>query len=739
MKLASDTRSIDRSGNMTETGFSIKATGKAFAILSSGLYSDKVAAIIRELSCNAYDSHIAAGKSDLPIEIKLPTALDPTFYVKDFGLGLSHDDVIGLYTTYFESTKADSNDFIGALGLGSKSPFSYVSTFNVESRFNGKKMMYTAFINEQSVPSITKLGEGPTDEDNGLTVSLAVKREDVDEFRTTARRAFAYFDPIPNVKGIVNFVPEQIKHTTVGSNWKIRDSSSSFYGPQVVQGVVAYPLDRSLLITQGLSENAQTVLKQNIDLFVPIGSVEVAASREALSYTKDTIANLKAFIEQIVSEYKVAIQTEFDKCESIADARDLHFHKRRTDDLFRNLIGSGTKFKFGNELIETSFKVTIPSQLLKNVKVSLHRMNDRMYGKRTFSTAWVMGGGSGADAPINFSDLCYRRDTLIVVDDLSNRHAVRAFAEKNENSYVLVFSATKRGKFDQAEIDPILVLLGNPSNVVYTSTVQFSKPIPTTNGAYRAKKVNEVMRWDGFKKNNLGNTRRVYSRLTWNNETIDLNDGGVYVPIERFSPINSDGMSGALDYVYSALRTFWKDDVVIYGLNEKQVKAIDTSKWVNAFDQYTSLVKSNVAMIERAMLSSTVIAHVPYSIRQAYFGSNRATVNNLLNDGVFKQYLDTVESYVNVEQEIKQKFGPNVSSASLIELARLYSPGIRPDSEKHVDNVNKLWAKVLMTYPMIKLVDLGHTPSIDSVKTMIDYVNTVQISQQIAAELKQAA
>jgi hypothetical protein len=102
--------------------FSIKATAKSFNILSSGLYANKIRAIIRELSCNAVDSHVAAGKADVPFDVYLPTALEPFFRIRDYGTGLDHEQVTNIYTTYFESTKTGSNDFIGALGLGSKSP-----------------------------------------------------------------------------------------------------------------------------------------------------------------------------------------------------------------------------------------------------------------------------------------------------------------------------------------------------------------------------------------------------------------------------------------------------------------------------------------------------------------------------------------------------------------------------------------------------------------------------------------
>lgn len=74
MKIASSLE-IEQFGEIIESeAFTIKSTGKAFEVLSSKLYKDKIRAIVRELSCNAYDSHVAAGCPDRPFDVHLPSA-----------------------------------------------------------------------------------------------------------------------------------------------------------------------------------------------------------------------------------------------------------------------------------------------------------------------------------------------------------------------------------------------------------------------------------------------------------------------------------------------------------------------------------------------------------------------------------------------------------------------------------------------------------------------------------------
>ena len=102
------TEEITSNHLLAENSFKIKATEKTFNILSSQLYSDKIRAVIRELSTNAWDSQVLAGNQDRPFVIHLPSMMEPYFSIRDYGVGLSVKDVLTLYSTYFESTKSHS-------------------------------------------------------------------------------------------------------------------------------------------------------------------------------------------------------------------------------------------------------------------------------------------------------------------------------------------------------------------------------------------------------------------------------------------------------------------------------------------------------------------------------------------------------------------------------------------------------------------------------------------------------
>lgn len=198
MLLNNEKQDVQINGNFKTSGFKIQASSKAFDILSSNIYTHKVRAVIREISCNAVDSHTAAGNPD-PIQVHLPTKLEPHFSVRDFGTGLSDEDVRDIFTTYFCSTKTSSNDFVGALGLGSKSPFCLVDSFTVTSFFNGTKNLYSCYRDENGEPQVALLTSSDTDEHNGVEVSMAVEDRHLEEFTVEAEDVYFYFDQTPDI------------------------------------------------------------------------------------------------------------------------------------------------------------------------------------------------------------------------------------------------------------------------------------------------------------------------------------------------------------------------------------------------------------------------------------------------------------------------------------------------------------------------------------------------------------
>lgn len=317
--------------------FRIKNSSKAFAILSSGLYANKIRAIIRELSCNAVDAHIAAGKPDEPIECHLPNALEPWFAIRDKGIGLSHDSVVNIYTTYFESTKTDSNDYIGALGLGSKSPFSYTENFTVTAIKDGTKGIYSAFINDQGLPSIVLLQSEKTAESNGVEVKFAVN-QDFDKFRQEAASVYTWFKVKPVVKGATIHIPSHEyvqKDFAKGIHLKSK-STRSMQSCVAIMGNIAYPINVPNISQLG---SLAEYLKYEFHMEFDIGELDIQASREGLSYIKSTIDAIKAKLEVIHNSIEANVIKELDGVTGVWESAE-KYNTLNAIELYRHAIKS---------------------------------------------------------------------------------------------------------------------------------------------------------------------------------------------------------------------------------------------------------------------------------------------------------------------------------------------------------------------------------------------------------------
>lgn len=306
MKLNTETRDITRSGSFRETGFRIAANAKAFDILSSKLYTDTRLAIVRELSTNAYDAQVDAGNKDRPFDVHLPNTMEQYFSIRDYGTGMSQETVETVYTTYFESTRSSSNEFVGALGLGSKSPFSYTDQFTITSFFNGIEYTYSAFKGETGEPSIALLNQKPTTEENGVQIRINVDYwVDGSNFARAAKDVYQFFNPRPNITGIRLDFPE-VKPLFSGPGYAMY-SQADFPLPSaasVVMGNVRYSVPNDIPMQVGSYGR--------LVIFTTIGECSIAASREQLHVDSQTRTNLTNRMQMISNDINAQLKTAID-------------------------------------------------------------------------------------------------------------------------------------------------------------------------------------------------------------------------------------------------------------------------------------------------------------------------------------------------------------------------------------------------------------------------------------------
>ena len=298
-------------------------TGMVMDIIANRTYSQKQLAVVREYICNAYDAHVEAGNQNKPFDVTVPTALEPMFKVRDYGQGLSVEDVERIYMRVAKSTKRNSNSVIGAYGIGSKAAFCYSDSFIITSWHNGICSKYISQINAQKQAQGLHLSSEPSNEPNGIEIQVAVKPDDAKLFKTLILDICSMFPTKPNIFGTSDALPE-IKKLIAGSCWYIdaEKLESGYYLSTItaVCGHVKYNIDLKN-IGANLSDDVPVLKGTHLEF--ELGEVDIPPSRETLEYTQKTIDAIKAKMKIFASELNGSIQDQMNNCKNIADAMKL--------------------------------------------------------------------------------------------------------------------------------------------------------------------------------------------------------------------------------------------------------------------------------------------------------------------------------------------------------------------------------------------------------------------------------
>ena len=309
--ITSTGRKVETDGITQEAFFSIDQEGLpyVFNILRNQLYTDKILAVVREYSSNALDAHVAAGTPDRPIDISLPTPLSQFFRVRDYGPGLSEEDIYSIYRFYGSSTKRDSNAYIGCMGIGSKAAFAYVDAFSVISYYQNIKSTYQCYIDETGVGKIAKIAEEPTEEEPGVEILVPVATQgDFHKFEQTVGDRLAFMSPTPLVNGSPLEARNRVCYIKLTPRFWL-DPNSYGGASKLVMGGVTYTLPYGQIEFNG-----------NFVVFTDIGAVDIAANRETVQLTKKTMDCIRDLRAEGVATALGQVQVAVDQAPTAFEA-----------------------------------------------------------------------------------------------------------------------------------------------------------------------------------------------------------------------------------------------------------------------------------------------------------------------------------------------------------------------------------------------------------------------------------
>lgn len=298
-------------GETIQFGLDPTATKHLMGLLSD-LYKYPERAVLREYATNALDAHVEIGNT-APVEIELPNVLEPVLRIIDHGPGLSRDDMRRVYTQYGASTKRDSDDYVGILGVGSKAAVSYTKQYTIRSVKNGVRCVLSVSRTDEGI-TMTKVEQVRCDDPSGVTIAIPVRSEN--NFAKEAADLFQYW---PEGSILVDGQPpKRFEGKEIAPGIFLIPGNKYHSQSVVVQGNVPYPVsltDLGLNFGDGYGTHA-------VVAYVPMGTVDFMNHREALDMakvrTKTVLSDIgQAFLADLVIDAQDEIDGSLNRMDAL--------------------------------------------------------------------------------------------------------------------------------------------------------------------------------------------------------------------------------------------------------------------------------------------------------------------------------------------------------------------------------------------------------------------------------------
>lgn len=308
MIINADKGNIKVLGDIREFKTSIDPKNLEFitTLLSSNLYSDPEQSFIREIVSNAWDSHVEAGTTDIPVIIRFKRSNDDSYWevtIRDFGTGLSPERFQEVYCNIGSSTKRESNEFIGGFGIGKYSSLACTNTVYITSYYEGTAFLYV-MVKSGNTITTNLVMQKPTEEKNGVEVTIK-NISNIDPYR----KALKYIVFFPNV--YVDGIDNRLNNTKLKrfNNFAV---ASEPIDTKILLGNVLYPCNTRLL---SIASNnfLRNIEFSGIVIKFNVGEISITPNRESIIYSSDTISKIEDRIKAAKAELDTMVSNKFNK------------------------------------------------------------------------------------------------------------------------------------------------------------------------------------------------------------------------------------------------------------------------------------------------------------------------------------------------------------------------------------------------------------------------------------------
>lgn len=603
MKFSPEVNTIVSTNESKVCGFEVN--GKSFSILTSGIYKNKIKAVIREYSTNAVDEH-KKYSIDKPFEVHLPTTKEPFFYVQDYANGLDNQEIEDIYCVLFKSTKDNSNLFNGCLGIGAFSAYSYnTKSFTVESVKNGIKYIYNCFIGRSGCPEYTKLYEGSSNEPSGLKVQIPVDIKDIDEFVENAESVYQWFVVPPKFIGKQLELPELFveRNENYGLLKNIR-------GCYAIMSNVAYPIEAHFK----LNAHNEIIKRSAIALFFDNGDISFTPSRESVEYTDRTINAINNKFELIIKEIKESIEAKVANSASEFEAVTKYNHLYEV---------YGNKFHGAGSWRQDSFNFNGKTLEAKTISIKYDETIDDIDGALCFSQR---------RKHYNATNIYLNSSHKYVLNDLPKGAISRCAYLSRETGQIVYM-------FTRGFINKHIPFTTNENDFILASTLD--KP-PRNNTTYTRSKFDKI------------NLMKCQARLIDAWESVEEADvkSKYYIVKKGYRPTyygdDRDAKITPSDIYQQATKAGITDQ--IYGIVEKDEKYFIDSGFTNIRTAIENKYQAIIADIEKNKdFISKYTSIKQFTIRFHQFINNirslKKTYSNILNVEEIKEIYNIIVDF----------------------------------------------------------------------------------------------
>jgi len=719
--------SLTLSTNITTANFDIDAEDFAHIvdIIQNQLYSDKPLALIREYSCNAYDANIAAGRKETPVKITLPSKFSPTLKIRDYGDGLTFEQMTSIFIRYGKSNKRNDNTTVGCFGIGSKSGFSYGQSFTVISYVKGLKSSYNCALDERNVGKLILLGNPiDTTEHDGVEININVKMTDIENFRNICMSFFKYWDVLPNIEGFTADDYTRMRGTSDivldGQGWQLIKSEYG-YGRSnntvAIMGNIAYPIKwdavkglTELIEKRGkaISVNMKSFITDNTFVFrFNIGEVKMSPSRESLQYTDLTNNAILARVGRVLDEVTVVAQNK------ISQAKNLWFAKIAYDDLFNNygnlgrLKGGITTTFNGKDVTDSKIRGFETFKRSDGVAPNIVESSIlKTYHKRGGNVSFSVYDCS--DHSWNTID-CGDKKMVLEVDQIKGvylQKAVRYLSDTKGVSTVFVLNfkdATQRKTvFDQLGLDDSFITKYSDIATDVKNTI--------VRGAQSGARVQKesTIRSLRYLDSTMTSTYRYYGVKDYSAVDVDFAEGGIYVETENTSIKDNKYSIRDIQSMVCSLGKHDGKTVTVYFIGQNYVDGTLMKKgtWV----KYEDYLKNRCTEIYKNNSNLRLIT------------AFHDIVNN--DDTIYHlnaNFIEFLKKHFNACMEIKEIVNIFTSKNELAENIVRGKVTVTDDDRKEIKGIFK---NILVKFPLFRLFNksFGYNGVGEDESSVIEYI-----------------